>query len=61
VLSDTTLKTDAQELFSLYRELKRKFLKYVLAKTVYDERYSVFSRETALLAIENLIFTDLRS
>ena len=59
VLTDTPLKTDAEQFASFYRELHWQFLVNLLAKTVDDHVYRVFSRDPPLTAVINLVLAYL--
>src|SRR5690349_5460725 len=59
-LSDTSFETHAQQFLGFHRELHGQFAEHFLAEAVHDHRYRVFRRDTALPAVENLVFPDLR-
>lgn len=51
--------TDPQQLLGLHRELHRQFLEYFLAEAIHDHADGVFGADASLIAIEDLVFTDL--
>ncbi len=58
-LSNTPLKTDAEQLLRFHGKLHRQFVKYRLAEAVDDHADGFFLGNSALLQIENLVFADL--
>src|SRR5438093_11492153 len=58
--ADGSLEADAEQLLGLHGEFHGKLAEYPFAEAVDDHRNGRFGRDAALLAIENLIFTDLR-
>src|SRR5580700_2806846 len=60
-LSDTSFETDSQQLLSFHGELHGQLAEDFFAESVHDHGDRVFSRNTALPAIENLVFADLGS
>src|SRR5215475_6527946 len=60
-LSDTPLKTDAEQFLRFHGELHGQLLEDRLAEAVDDHGNSFLFGYAALLQIENLIFADLRS
>src|SRR5437016_1591328 len=59
-LSDTSFQADAQQLLRFDGKFHRQFLEDFLAKTVDDHVHGVLRRDAALVAVENLVFADLR-
>jgi hypothetical protein len=57
-LADTTLKTHTQKFLRLDGKFHRQLAKHLFTKTVDDESDSVFRRNAALPAVEELILTD---
>src|SRR5215472_15061072 len=58
--ADTAFQADADQLLRLDRELHRQLLQDLLAEAVDDQRYSIFGRQAALAAVEELVVADLR-
>src|SRR6266545_2147321 len=61
LLSNATLKADAEQLLRFHCELHRELLENLLAEAVHDHRDRVLGVETALHTVEDLVFTNLRS
>src|SRR5580658_143295 len=60
-LSDAAFEADSEQLLSLHGELHGQFAEDFLAEAMHDHGDRVFGRDTALAAVENLVFADLRS
>src|SRR5689334_489311 len=59
-LSDAAFQTHSEQLLRLDGELHRQVEEHLLAEAVDDHVDRVFRRQTALLAVENLVLADLR-
>src|SRR4051794_4035123 len=60
-LANASFQRDTQQLSRLHRKLHGKLLEHFLAEPVHDQAHRVFQSDPARLAIEKLVFTDLRS
>src|SRR6185369_904817 len=58
--TDCPFEADAQKLLRFHCELHRKLLEYLLAEAVDDHRHRVLRRESAALAVIELVFADAR-
>ena len=59
MLADASFESDAKQLLRLHRELHWQLLENFPAEATNDHRNGVLCAESALLQIEDLIFTDL--
>ena len=55
------LRVSCREAGGFNRKLHRQLQEHVLAESIDDQRHGVFLRNAALLQVEQLFFTDLRS
>src|SRR4030095_1321178 len=58
-LPNTPFEADAEKLARFDGKFHRQFLQDLFAKTIDDRRYSVFDRESPLLAVKDLIVANL--
>src|SRR3954454_5126935 len=58
-LSDASFERHAEKLLRLHRELHWQFAEDFLAEAVHDHVHSVFQRDAAGLAVEELVLADL--
>src|SRR5690606_14060309 len=58
LLSYGTFQRDLKQFLSFYSKFHRQFVKYFFTEAVNDQRDGLFSRNTSLIAIENLIFSN---
>src|SRR5262249_11851536 len=61
ILSDTPLEADTQQFLSLDSEFHWQLSEDFLAEPIDNHRNSVFRGNASLLAVKDLVFTDLRS
>src|SRR5688572_7188158 len=59
-LSDASFEADSQQFLRLDGEFHRQFAEDLLAESINDHVDCVFSRDAALITIENLVLSDLR-
>src|SRR3954468_2548201 len=59
-LTDTAFQRDSEQLLRLHRELHRQLLENLSAESADDHRHRVLGADAALLAVKDLILTDLR-
>jgi hypothetical protein len=60
-LTDASFKAHTQKLLRFYRKLHRQFAEDFFTEAVHDHRYRVFGRNAALIAVKDLVFSNLGS
>ena len=60
-LSDTAFEAHSKQLLRLDSKLHRELPEHFFAEPVYDQIDGIFRGESPLLAVEYLVFADLRS